>query len=104
MFVIENTLFSVDCIDTKLFVGEFNSRVRWKFGPCKGPAGNMKRLSTYYQKCCIGQERATLKCESENGFGEDFGGGRIEIHGHTFCDVFYSSAMIRLNLKGEPLY
>ena len=64
----------------------------------------MKRQRTYYQKCCIGQERATLKCESEYGFGGDFGGGRIEIHGHRFCDVFYSSARIRLNLKGKTVY
>ena len=84
-------------------MGEFNSRVRWEFGTCKSPAGNMQRQRIYYQKCCIGKENATLKCESEYGFGGDFGGGRIEINGHRFCDVFYSTARIRLNIKGKKL-
>ena len=94
--------FLGDCIDTKLSVGD-NSQVRWRFGACNGPVGDLKWGNAYFQKCCEVEETATLKCESIFGFGDDFGGGFIEIGGHRFCDVFYTRMRVKLNKKGDTL-
>ena len=93
----------VVCMEIKTITKAEGSYVRWTLGSCSS-AIEYEDFTTYLERCCILEGHYTLTCintERSAGWNQ----GYIEIHGHTFCNDFWTyRSMQQIQVKGEKMF